>query len=99
MLWNQDAFEHCAFERRTVRDPGTARVCGGRRYFLRDRLSRNPSLDRAVAAGVADAQHFGRRMLGVGAGTDAMFSASQHCSAAALDIPVERHAVFGAALA
>ena len=56
---------------------GQSRVCSGREHHLGDRLSRDPGLDRAVAAGEADAQHFGRGMFGVGAGADAVFSPSQ----------------------
>ena len=54
---DQNAFEHCPFERRVVRDPGAVRVRGGRQHHLGDRLSGDPGLDRAVAAGVADAEH------------------------------------------
>ena len=72
MLRNQDAFEDRALERRVMCDPGQRGSAAAASTDLGDRLSWDPGLDRAVAAGVADAQHFGSRMLGVGAGADAL---------------------------
>jgi hypothetical protein len=65
-------FEHGPLERRVMRDPETLRVPGGKERRHGDRLSRDPGLDRAVAAGETDAKNLGRRMLGIGAGADAL---------------------------
>ena len=72
---------------------GQLRVCGGREHHFGDRLSRDPGLDRAVAAGVADAEYLGRGMFGVGAGADGLLPLSQLGGTTALDVPIERGAV------
>jgi hypothetical protein len=75
-------------------NPMTLQVRGGREHRLGDRLFWDPGLDRAVAAGEADAKDFGRRMLGIGADANTRFPLPQLGGAAALDVPVKR-VIFG----
>jgi hypothetical protein len=59
MLRDQEALQDCSFERRVVGNPRAVRIGRGREHDLGDRLSRKPGLDRAIAAGKADAQYLG----------------------------------------